>query len=377
MPLFNRRQSSSASAVVTIGTVVSAVNTNTLSAYTFSSVSLGAADAGRVIVVGTSSGGGTNSTVSGLTVGGVSAVEAVELQHQGDAYYRSSLWIAEVPTGTTGDVVVTMSGSTGDCGIIVWPTTGASHCAYATASDASDAGGLTVDLNVEADGAIIAYSACDAGPGWSWTGLTEDIDETVDSGWHHSGASAEFESASTPQTVTCVPPGSSREGLIALSLSPVPPAGTAYRYFRLNITANNGHARGGSIGELEIFAGPCEFPAANMTSNTAPSPLVASASNEESGLSAWEGFNNSNSGWATQTSAGVPQWLQIDLGSGNDIAPTSFSITENSETPSTAAPKDFTLSGSDDGNFSGEETVLKTVTGQTSWSDQEVRTYTI
>lgn len=56
MPLFSRRQSSSASAVVTIGTVVSAVNTNTLSAYTFSSVSLGAANAGRVIVVGTSSG---------------------------------------------------------------------------------------------------------------------------------------------------------------------------------------------------------------------------------------------------------------------------------------------------------------------------------
>ena len=222
MPLFNRRRSSSsASAVVAIGTVVSAVDTNTRSAYTFSGIALGAADAGRVIVVGTSSGGGSASTVSGLTVGGVSAVEAVELQHQGDANYRSSLWVAEVPTGTTGDVVVTMSGSTGDCGIIVWPTTGADSSPHATASDATDAGGLTVDLNVEADGAIFAYSACDAGPGWSWTGVTEDIDEIIDSGWYQSGASAEFESASTPQTVSCVPPGSSREGLIALSLSPV------------------------------------------------------------------------------------------------------------------------------------------------------------
>lgn len=151
----------------------------------------------------------------------------------------------------------------------------------------------------------------------------------------------------------------------------------AYRYFRLNITANNGHARGGSIGELEIFVGATEYPTANMTSNTAPSPLVASASNSEVGNIEYKAFNGSASGWFTQTSAGVPQWLQIDLGSGNGIAPTSFSITENLETPSTAAPKDFTFSGSNDVDFSGEETVLLTVTGQTSWTDAEVRPYTI
>ena len=190
-------------------------------AFTYSSVSLGAAASDRFILVGTSGAAAVVSAtvVSSLTIGGVTATELVTLNHGGDVLYHSGFFGATVPTGTSGDIVVTWTTTMSQNGIGVWRLTGANTTPHDSATDPQDAGGLTVDVDVEAGGAIFGYCSTDTVAGFSWTGLTENFDEEVDSGWYHSGANAGFESAVTDQTITVTGAGTSREGLIGISFS--------------------------------------------------------------------------------------------------------------------------------------------------------------
>ena len=56
----------------------------------------------------------------------------------------------------------------------------------------------------------------------------------------------------------------------------------------------------------------------NMTSDTAPSPYVASASTEYSGFEAYNCFNLSDGDWSSNA-VSLPQWIQIDLGSNRTV----------------------------------------------------------
>lgn len=155
-------------------------------------------------------------------------------------------------------------------------------------------------------------------------------------------------------------------------------AAQTYRYFRLDVSGSDGGTRV-RVGDLEIVAGGVDYPTSAMTSNTAPSPLVASASSEDSPRDAWRAFNKTTGGdpeeewWST---AGAPQWVQIDLGSGNEIAPSSIKLTAPAANTQ-HAPSDFTLEASNTGSFGGEEDTLLTVTGETSWGASEERTFNI
>lgn len=95
-----------------------AKSTGTGSVYNFTSQNLGAADANRFILVLTS-GGPNNKQVSTLTVGGISAGQVVAF---GTINSFLEYWVAAVPTGTTGNVVVTLGGSGSDtgCEISLW-----------------------------------------------------------------------------------------------------------------------------------------------------------------------------------------------------------------------------------------------------------------
>jgi hypothetical protein len=90
----------------------------------------------------------------------------------------------------------------------------------------------------------------------------------------------------------------------------------------------------------------------NMTSDTAPSPYVASA---DSGT-AWNAFSGTPADW--WVSSGVPGWLQIDLGAAASVASYSF------QSSGTGAPGTWTLEGSPDGST---WTVLDTQTGVTGF----------
>lgn len=150
-----------------------------------------------------------------------------------------------------------------------------------------------------------------------------------------------------------------------------------FRYFRLNITATES-GTDVSVGELKIFVDVTENPTSNMTTNTAPSPLVASASAENSPQLAFAAFDGTDDSGDKNWSAGAgpTQWLKIDLGAGNGIEPNSFKITARTG-DQTHTPKTFTFEGSNTGSFGGEETVLKTVTNESAWSAGEERTYII
>jgi hypothetical protein len=102
----------------------------------------------------------------------------------------------------------------------------------------------------------------------------------------------------------------------------------------------------------------------NMTSDTAPSPYVASASAEATSYPAWNAFTGLTtlSGlWQTQNPTG---WIKIDLGASGAVAATSVTFGCDPTTTNTA-PKNFVIEGSNTGAFTGEQTALSTQTGVT------------
>ena len=100
---------------------------------TFSAVSLGTASATRKIVVGVAAGGGNVDSITSVTVATISATLVIASGGGTSAY--TELWQADVPTGTTGDIVVVSSGvdAKGRMGIGV-------YAVYDAASVANDTG---------------------------------------------------------------------------------------------------------------------------------------------------------------------------------------------------------------------------------------------
>ena len=165
--------------------------------YTFSTENLGAAAASRKIVVSI----GASTTSAGLsgssvTVGGISAT-LVKAQQSSGGNNASELWEAAVPSGTSGDVVVTWGTGCTECGIGLWRVLNASD----TYTD--NAGTPLDNTNVSIDGPAggIAIGSRWTGGGASttiWTGLTEDFDRgNLGGADQHSGASDAFETEQT------------------------------------------------------------------------------------------------------------------------------------------------------------------------------------
>src|SRR3990167_5161803 len=149
---------------------------------TFSAQSLGSAAADRYIAVTVegASGTGTNS-LSGVTIGGVAATQVVSLNPAGGANLILALYIAAVPTGATGDVVITFGEDNFRVGYAAWRLDSLDS-ATATDSDsnyvaAQASPAPSVGLTVPANGCAISASFTGKSgtvTGAAWTGLTED-----------------------------------------------------------------------------------------------------------------------------------------------------------------------------------------------------------
>ncbi|MGE8033852.1 discoidin domain-containing protein [Lysinibacillus sp. NPDC093692] len=113
-----------------------------------------------------------------------------------------------------------------------------------------------------------------------------------------------------------------------------------------------------------------------MTSNFAPSPLVASASSEyNSSYYAWKAFNGTNiSGnydeWISATGQ-LTGWIQIDY--GKKVKANRLILTASPDTTYLAStPKKFNILYSNDGiNFSK----ARTIENQTNWTTKENREF--
>ena len=168
-------------------------------AYTYSAVSLSVVDATRKIVVSCHAGFGTR-TVSTLTVGGISATY---VGRQSGGAYSVELWEALVPTGASGNIVVTWSGAQNFCSIGVWAVYNAA--ATVTTTAISTASPLSASVAVSAGGVSIAAAHTSDAATATWTELTENYDTRADPvtfAARMSGANKAYAAGASP-TVTC------------------------------------------------------------------------------------------------------------------------------------------------------------------------------
>lgn len=202
------------------GTAIDAVDRTT---YTFSGLSFGATDAARRIVVGVSGtiGGSTSRSVSSVTIGGVSATKLSQaISTDGGNTTEGSLWLATVPSGTTGDVVVTWNNSVGRCGVDVFRMVKANATPYHTATDivpASNA--LDANLNLVAGGAAIGILTTIASSGSVtavWGNMTEQSDRQIET---LACASSAMRADTATQTllITATASASIQSGALALA----------------------------------------------------------------------------------------------------------------------------------------------------------------
>lgn len=151
-------------------------------------------------------------------------------------------------------------------------------------------------------------------------------------------------------------------------------AAAGYRYLRLYVSTSNSFII--SIGEINWVTGGTDYPTQTMTSNTAPSPLVASANSEYSpSTQAWNAMDNVNSTYWENGWYVFPCWHTIDLGSGNAINPTAIVITPINGTSYLITA--FSCYGSNTGAFAGEEVFLGSFSpGASGWTALTRRTFT-
>jgi len=226
-PTFVPAVSGSAVAVSYLTTASDTSDQTTYNGVSFQGLTFGAADAARYIVVGIGARANSARSISSVTIGGVAATHVCTANDTSAGADIASLYIAAVPTGTTGDVVVTFSGAMLRCQIGLWRMTGISSATpNATMTDNTiSAGVLTGTINCPANGAIIgaAWGAGSGSQTATWAGITEVYDgqpETTSN--NATGAHATFFAAQTGLTVSATIGGTSPSsgGLAVASWGP-------------------------------------------------------------------------------------------------------------------------------------------------------------
>ncbi len=148
-----------------------------------------------------------------------------------------------------------------------------------------------------------------------------------------------------------------------------------FRFFRLHCTAvASGPAISFVLTNFELrIDGTDQIPA--MTSNTAPSPVVISASLESGGNSAFHAVDDSAGtfGWV-ETNFSNPGFYQVDFGAGGGILPDTLALKNHTGTNATS-PSDFEMWASNVSDFS-VKTVL-TTQSSLSWSAGETKTFSL
>lgn len=207
---------------VSITLVANEVDATDATTFTFSDVPFGAPNANRKIVVVAV--GEDVNTISAISMGGVGGSSVIETSSGGAAPVRVFIYQADVPTGLTGDIVVTWDGSAAHCGIGVWRITGCGTGPSAAEDTGTSFGAhpLTASMNVSAGGVILAAASSNNSDTYTWAGTTESYDETVEGGQTHSGSHDLFAAAQSGLTVSATLSGSGggREAYSAASWAP-------------------------------------------------------------------------------------------------------------------------------------------------------------
>ena len=186
--------------------------------YTFSSTSIGTASSDRLVVVVVEGRQAVvDRTVSSVTIGGVSATIVSATNVSGR--YPGCIAYLTVTSGTTADIVVTFSGSTGSgCAIQVYTLTSLSST---TPVDSDQSGTVaspaSVTLTTSSQGALIAGVGGNGGAtgSISWTGPTEDYEVSPATGFRVGSASKD--NTGTSETVTATETVATQMRLMAVA----------------------------------------------------------------------------------------------------------------------------------------------------------------
>lgn len=161
--------------------------------YTFAAQNIGTADVGRFIIVSVlSRKTGASTTISTVTIGGISATIVKQVSNAVTNTDVAGIVIASVPTGTTGDVVVTFGATMSRCIIAVYRAVGINNPFTANANASSTANDPTAAIAVPSNGFEIGAGLSAASSSATWTGLTEDFDNVIEGAVTATGASKLF-----------------------------------------------------------------------------------------------------------------------------------------------------------------------------------------
>lgn len=145
-----------------------------------------------------------------------------------------------------------------------------------------------------------------------------------------------------------------------------PPAGGAYRFWRIEIT-NNGGSAYTSIAELQLRL------TAGGADQTSPSGTTAASTSyfSENGARAFDDYNVDANTWVS-TNSGLPQWVQYDFGAGNAKEIKEIAMWPESTESTTRAPTAFTVKASNDGSA---WTTIKSFSSFGSWTYLTAKTF--
>lgn len=179
---------------------VGSANINASSA-TFNSSPFGAvapANSVRYIAVGVSGAQSGPITITGVTIGGITATAIVQ---RSVTNIPCGIFYAAVPTGTTGTIFIQFNNTTVTCGVVIVRLLNpALPGGFANASADHSSGVLNLNLNIPGGGFAMAIAATQNGSSTTWTGLTEQLDVDQNTGEFLTGATGG--SPGTPATVT-------------------------------------------------------------------------------------------------------------------------------------------------------------------------------
>lgn len=195
---------------------------------TLSNISLGVANPNRRIILAFCWSDGGTGTITSVTIGGVSATRAAN-SNSAAIFRNDEIWIAQVPSGSTGSIVIARSFSTTGASVhgAIFRAVGTAISLHNTAASYNDltavASSRSVNLSVPANGFSVAaygHGAAATGTTTSWTNMTKRTDY-LSSGTTHKSMAGNTENSATTKTVTAVSTDASvnRPGLVAASWS--------------------------------------------------------------------------------------------------------------------------------------------------------------
>ena len=188
---------------------------------TVTSRSFGTAASDRHIIVTVA----TSQPITGCTIGGVTATQIVKAEGGDDQ--DSAIYIASVTSGTSGSVVITMSGSAGELhargGLGVYAMYGGSVTASDTFTTTATDDPASEDIDIPAGGVAVATIHCNKSgtPALTWSGFTEDYEfATAGASQTAGGASKTSATAATITAASDSSVGYSNVGYCGASFGP-------------------------------------------------------------------------------------------------------------------------------------------------------------